>query len=404
VRVAVRLVLMCAPLLPLAASLPAQPPISLDEARNRGLVIFQQSAVTGMVLVVVRGREAMIETYGETYPGSGQKPDAGSLIRLCSVSKVFTGDLLVRLAVDGKVNLNSPLQRYAPRGKLVPQAIAGEQITLLDLATHTAGLPREVAAYPARIPHFTFPDHSQRWAWLPRQKLIFPPGSSALYSNVGFDLLGDALASASGESYAHLLHKTLLEPLGMWSTTLFPSNGQCARLLRPATDQGLCTETQASGASGGLYSTPADMVKLLQYLLRIPGSPAQPAGALDVYLRPQHLKSMQGLSHAGDATGIGLGWVEIGGPDSPSAIMEKTGRGAGFNTYLALIPQRQTGIFVATTDGRGDAKVDFYHEANSLLANLANVPPLPPKTRAAHAAQTHPKQRRRPAVRRPAQN
>jgi len=40
---------MCAPLLPLAASLPAQPPISLDEARNRGLVIFQQSAVTGMV-------------------------------------------------------------------------------------------------------------------------------------------------------------------------------------------------------------------------------------------------------------------------------------------------------------------------------------------------------------------
>ncbi|MGA2538691.1 MAG: D-alanyl-D-alanine-carboxypeptidase/endopeptidase AmpH [Terracidiphilus sp.] len=393
-RVVARQVLISAPLLTLATSLYAQQPLPLDEARSRGLVLFQQSAVTGMVLVVVRGREAMIESYGETYPGSGQKPDANSLIRLCSVTKVFAGDLLVRLAAEGKVKLNDPLQRYAPTGKVVPQAMSGEQITLLALATHTAGLPREVAAYPANTPHFTFPDFAARWAWLPRQKLIFPPGTAALYSNVGFDLLGDALASASAKSYAHLLHTTLLEPLGMWDTTLFPSNSQCARLLRPTSDQGLCTETQASGASGGLYSTDADMVKLLQYLLRIPTSPIQPAGALDLYLRPQQLKSMQGLSHAGDATGIGLGWVQIGAPDSPSAIMEKTGSGAGFTTYLALSPQRQTGIFVAVTDGHGEAQVDLFHESNNLLAALANVSPLPPKVRPTPAPKHHPKRHR----------
>src|ERR1039458_5850125 len=83
---------------------------------------------------------------------------------------------------------------------------------------------------------------------------------------------------------------------------------------------------------------------------------------------PAQLKSVQGLSHAGDPTGIGLGWIQLGDPDSPSALMEKTGGGAGFETYVALSPKRQTGIFLAFTDGKGSAHIDFFHEANKLLA------------------------------------
>jgi D-alanyl-D-alanine-carboxypeptidase/D-alanyl-D-alanine-endopeptidase len=184
-----------------------------------------------------------------------------------------------------------------------------------------------------------------------------------------------------------------LQPLGMWDTTLVPSQEQCGRLLQPTKDQGPCTETLASGASSGVYSTPADMAKLLQYLLRIPGSLAQPAAALSVHLKPEQLKSVQGLSHAGNPTGIGLGWVQLGDPDTPSELMQKTGGGAGFTTYIALSPSRQTGIFLAATWGKGDAKIDFFREANNLLAALANVPPLPPKVRRAPAATRHVKHR-----------
>jgi len=105
-----------------------------------------------------------------------------------------------------------------------------------------------------------------------------------------------------------------------------------------------------------------------------------------VYLKPAQLKTMEGLSHAGDPTGIGLGWVQVGDPAGPSAVMEKTGGGAGFETYIALSPQSQTGVFLAITDGRGGSQIDFYHEANNLLAALANVPPLPPRTHPARAA------------------
>jgi D-alanyl-D-alanine-carboxypeptidase/D-alanyl-D-alanine-endopeptidase len=390
---AAALVLLCAFCLSSVNSLYAQQPISLDEAGQRALSIYQQSALTGMVLVVVRNREVLIKGYGETAPGSGRAPDSTSEIRLCSLSKVFTADLLTQLSADSKVALTDPLQRYAPRGKVVPSGVDGTPITLLDLATHTSSLSREVSSYPRKTPHFTFPDYAFRWTWLPNQKLLAPPGTAAFYSNIGYDLLGDALASASGESYAQLLHQRILQPLNMWDTTLFPSQGQCARLLQPIKDQGPCISTQASGASGGVYSTPTDMVKLLQYLLHIPGSPAQPAAAQTVYLKPAQLKSMQGLSHAGDPTGIGLAWIQLGDPATPSALLEKTGGGAGFTTYIALNPNLHTGVFLAATWGKGDAQVDFFHEANDLLAALANVPPLPPKVHHPRPARHHPKSR-----------
>jgi D-alanyl-D-alanine-carboxypeptidase/D-alanyl-D-alanine-endopeptidase len=125
---------------------------------------------------------------------------------------------------------------------------------------------------------------------------------------------------------------------------------------------------------------------VIQHLLGVSGANAPAAKQIPIYLKPAQLKSVQGLNHAGDPTGIGLGWVQLGDPDSPSALIAKTGGGAGFETYIALNPKRQTGIFLAVTDGKGHAQIDFFHEANNLLAALANVPPLPPKTHPAPAA------------------
>jgi D-alanyl-D-alanine-carboxypeptidase/D-alanyl-D-alanine-endopeptidase len=359
-----------------------------------------------MVLVVVRNHDVMIKGYGETFPGSGRSPDSNSIVRLCSVSKILTTDLLLKLVDDGTVKLTDPLQRYAPPGKLVPTETeqpdphSATEITLRSLATHTAGLTREISSYPRKTPHFTFPDFNQRWDWLPAQKLISPPDSAALYSNVGFDLLGDALAAASGKSYAALLHDRLLRPLRMWNTTLFPSVDQCNRLLLGSGDQGPCTSTEESGASGGVYSTPADMAKYIQYLLHLSGPSMPSPPNLAVYLDPAQLKSVYGLDHAGKPSGIGLAWIQIGDPTTPSVVLEKTGGGAGFTTYIALSPSRQTGVFLAVTQGKGKQQIDFYHESNNLLAALANIPPLPHRVHRTPPARKHPKRPSQPAPRR----
>jgi serine-type D-Ala-D-Ala carboxypeptidase/endopeptidase len=339
--------------------------------------LFRRSGSTGMVVVVVRGSETWMQSYGQTYPGSHQKPNAESLVRLCSLSKIMTTDLLVKLVADGRVSLSDPLQKFAPHDVTVPartvRGLSGPPITLRDLATHTSGLPREIA-YPAGdAGHFTFPDYSFRWQWLPGYRLRFVPGTAAHYSNIGFDLLADALSAAAGKPYTQLFADRTAKPLGLRDTTLSPTPGECARLLIGAKSEGPCSDTTAAAGSGGMYSTANDMTRWLQYLLDLPGVPVhQDPSATATYIQASQLRWTQGLGRAGVPTGIGLGWVHINQPDDSAMIIEKTGGGAGFTTYIALNPGQHIGIFVAATEGRHEG-ANIFRESNDLLVYLAGI-------------------------------
>jgi D-alanyl-D-alanine-carboxypeptidase/D-alanyl-D-alanine-endopeptidase len=331
-----------------------------------------------MVLVVVRDDEVFFRGYGETAPNSHQLPTQNSLLRLCSLTKIFTTDVLTKLVADKTVRFDDPLQRYAPPRTVVP--MRARPITLADLATHTSGLPRELGNGPASNAHFTFPDYRTRWRWLPNQRLRSTPGTAALYSNIAFDFLSDALQSAAHKPYAALLAERTLNPLHMRNTTFFPNPEQCSQLLISARDEGPCAVTEATAGSSGLYSTPADMAIWLKYLLRTggPGAPSQDQAAQAVYILPSSLVSQRGLDHAGEPTGVGLGWIHILPTDSPSHIVEKTGGGAGFETYIAINHSRRTAIFLAVTDGSIDTHLNLFNAANKLLLAVAGLPPLPP--------------------------
>jgi D-alanyl-D-alanine-carboxypeptidase/D-alanyl-D-alanine-endopeptidase len=302
------------------------------------------------------------------------------MIRLCSLTKIFTSDLLAKLAADGTVHLDDPLKKFAPQAAVVPEK--GAPITLEDLATHTAGLEREIGTAPRHTPHFTFPDYETRWHWLANAQLKFTPGTQAYYSNVGFDLLSDALADATSTPYATLLQSRTLKPLGMWETSYYPNPSQCERLMTGAHDEGPCTITASTQGSSGLYSTPADMEKFLSYLVGagVPGLPAQADAARGVYLLPSSLNGQYGLDHAGRPTGIGLGWMHLGAVNDVSHLIQKTGGGAGFTTYIAIHPASHTALFVAMTEGPPHAWTpgfNIFKASNDGLLALAGLPPLP---------------------------
>lgn len=238
------------------------------------LGMFQGSGAPGMVVALVRGSESLVGGLGETAKGNGQEPTGRSVFRLGSISKVMTGELLAALTVEGKLRLSEPLQRFAPQGKTAP-TLDGRAITLLDLATHSAGLPRD------RQMSLTWPTQRARWDYIGSADLLWPPRTIAAYSNIGFQLLGDAMATAAGESYSAILQKHLTGPLGMTDTTVQPSAEQCARLMTGSglTGPASCVDTSASAASGGIYSTGDDMVKWLRHL--VTGSDASaPAGLI----------------------------------------------------------------------------------------------------------------------------
>jgi D-alanyl-D-alanine-carboxypeptidase/D-alanyl-D-alanine-endopeptidase len=381
------------------SSLGAQTPLDLRQADPLGAELFAASSSTGMVMVVVRGKagsepETFFHGYGESFPGSGQRPTADAVIRICSLTKIFTTDLLTKLAADRSVQLSDPLQLFAAPHVIVPSR-PGHVITLEALGTHTSGLLREVGTAPRDTPHFTFPDYNYRWHWLGAKDpkhLKFAPGTEALYSNVGFDLLGDALSKATHLPYATLLAQRTTGPLAMHETGYTPNTGECARLLRGTHEEGPCTDTQNTAGSSGLYSTSIDMTKWLKYLLGI-GTTTQLPAAQAVYLQPSTLHNQTGLDHAGAPTGIGLGWMHV--LTGPSEIVGKTGGGAGFTTYIAINHATNTALFVAFTDGPSNNHFNVFKGANSLLLMLSGLPPLPPEPiPPARPAHRHPRRRR----------
>ena len=398
-RFAFSLTLLAASLAPALAQTTSSPAVrdlpDLQSAGALGADLFQGSGATGMVLVVVRDHQVFFQGYGETAPGSHQLPGPDSLLRLCSLTKIFTTDLMVKLAKDQTIRLDDPLQRFAPPHAVVPRRI--QSITLADLATHTSGLPREIGNAPRGTPHFTYPDYATRWRWLASQHLHSTPGTAALYSNVAFDLLGDALQNAAHKPYAALLAERTMKPLNMRQTTFFPSPVQCAHLLQGVYDEGSCTSTGNTAGSSGLYSTAADMTLWLKYLLGNggPGSPAQDPAAQADYIPASKLVREQGLDHAGVPTSIGLGWMHLLPTNAPSHIVEKTGGGAGFATYIAISPSRHVALFLAATNGPTGGHVNLFKTANSVLLTLAGLPLLPPEPPKATVTASH---RRRSAV------
>ncbi len=196
---------------------------------------------------------------------------------------------------------------------------------------------------------------------------------------MGFDLLGDALSSAAHKPYEALLRERTTGPLGMRDTTFSPTQAQCARLLLGfhaprANEPPVCTDTVASAGSSGLYSTANDMARWLEYLLGTSEIKQNPV-AQAVYLLPPDLVSVKGLDHAGEPAGIGLGWMVLDAPETATRIVEKTGGGAGFTTYVALDQARHTDVFLALTEG-GPSRINPFRETNNLLLALGGLPPM----------------------------
>src|ERR1700733_13535551 len=135
--------LLMLPLIPARAQTnPTAPLPDIQSAGDLGADLFVQSGSTGMVLVVVRDSQVFFRGYGETAPNSHQLPTQDSLLRLCSLTKIFTTDVLTKLVAAKTVRLDDPLQHFAPPRTAVPKR--AQPMTLGDLATHTSGLPREV--------------------------------------------------------------------------------------------------------------------------------------------------------------------------------------------------------------------------------------------------------------------
>ncbi|WP_171166116.1 serine hydrolase domain-containing protein [Streptomyces sp. I05A-00742] len=215
----------------------------------------------------------------------GHDPDA--FVEIGSLTKVLTGTLMTRLAADGVLDMDDPVEKWlgATGGNG-----EGTGITLRHLAEHTSGLPRLPPGLTSRTdPYRAFTDEALR-ALLPRlgDLVTTAPGEQETYSNFGYAVLGAALVAADGRPYADALRERVLIPLGVADdVTPHPPAGRrklipkglFGRPSKPWTMDG------AILPAGGLWATPRAAARVLTGLVldRTLGEPApswQRAGEL----------------------------------------------------------------------------------------------------------------------------
>jgi D-alanyl-D-alanine-carboxypeptidase/D-alanyl-D-alanine-endopeptidase len=342
--------LVLAALLTVPSPLRAASPLLEEAVGLAGVAMFLESGATGMVLGVVHGGDDMVVGFGETAKGSGREPDGKSLLRIGSISKALAGELLGALAAEGVLSLTEPLQKHAPDGARVPDR-DGRPITLLDLATHAAALPRELPLpSPSGAAPFAWPTTADRYAWLAQYRLPWAPGSAAAYSNVGFDLLGAALAKAAGKPYADLLRERIT-----------------------GAEAAPCVDTATIAGSGGIYSTADDMVLWLRHNLARADPAVWPVLALThaAYLRRQNLTAAIGFDEAGPMDAIALAWLIEAADGHRPMILQKSGGLAGFMSYIAFAPGRDVGAFVSVNRIDFAMFTDLTEGVNELIAMLA---------------------------------
>lgn len=314
--------------------------------------VDKQHRGTGMVLSVLRPSGVTTLSYGETATTCGTKMDGATVFQVASLTKIFTSLLLADAAAAQAVHLDDPLASILSEGIVVP-SFGGRGITLTDLATHTAGLPLRpvnlavAADAPNKYAGYT---SKQLFEGLRDYQLTRKPGSQFEYSNVGFALLGQSLATRLGAPYADLLRDRITGPLRMLDTTVgLPVDPKCRAQphdidLKPVAE----TSDGALNPAGGLYSTANDLIQLLELFVSAKG-PAR---------LPEAARMMLSVDRPGEnlTTRMAMGWRRT--VSNGETYYWSNGSGDGSRAFMGFNPRRGVAV-VALINASGKGVDDF---------------------------------------------
>ncbi len=303
----------------------------------------------GLVVGVLGPHYRSVIAFGHRSERDLRPLDGDTAFEIGSITKVFTALLLADMVQRGEVALADPVAKYLPTGMELPEP-SGRSITLLDLVTHTAGLPF-MTGEPAT---FTDPDAVKTWAAslhevLARIEIPRRIGVDWEYSNIGYWLLGEALSFRAGISYEKLLRAQVLNPLRLKSTALTLSPWLEAKLavghdasLRPAVAISDVPMFAVMPAAGSLVSTANDLLMFLALAMGFKRSPLAPTmAAMLGSRRPTQEPSVEQA----------LGWLVMSKGDD--RLIYHDGGTFGFASSVAWDPKKQVGV-VALSNLVGD--------------------------------------------------
>ncbi|HEV8490916.1 MAG TPA: serine hydrolase, partial [Candidatus Angelobacter sp.] len=248
-----------------------------------------QRQSVGMVVGIVGPNGRRIVSYGALNQGDKRPLDGNTEFEIGSNTKVFTSLILADMAQRGEVSLNDPVARFLPSNVKMPTR-NGKQITLIDLSTHTSGLPRMPDNLSPTGPEDPNRDYTvdQLYQFLDSYSLPRDIGTQFQYSNLGAELLGHALSLRAGVDYESLVRQRISGPLGMKDTAVNLSPDMAARMAigHDAALQAVKNwEQPALPGAGALHSTANDLLTFLSAELELGNSPLKKSMATQLSIR-----------------------------------------------------------------------------------------------------------------------
>ena len=217
----------------------------------------------------------------------------------CSQTKGFCGVTAAKLVEEGKLDLDDPVSNYLPEfGELWVLTDQAEDTKVLKKAqnvltvrmclNHTGGFPFEISAKRADVRGGGWSGGAplrQTASIAAASPIMFEPGTREQYSNTGMDIAAAVVAEITGMKWEEYLKQEVLDPLGMTSSTFWPTDEQLATQIemyqylegKPAmyvsengNQQRPYNDSHVFASAGaGLWTTARDQVKFYKMLMNL---------------------------------------------------------------------------------------------------------------------------------------
>ncbi|MET0649291.1 MAG: serine hydrolase domain-containing protein [Pyrinomonadaceae bacterium] len=356
------------------------PPTAGARADDIGVVVdraarkyMSDARAVGLSVGVLKDGRTYTFNYGEVEKGKRQLPTQHTIYEVGSITKTFTGVLLARAVVEGKVKLEDDVRKYLD-GEYPDLEFEGQPVRLVHLINHTSQLP---FVLPDRPELFKDPNpyelpkilteierkytREDFYRDLRKVRLDKAPGSKFKYSNAAAQLLGYVLERVYRTTYERLLGTKITNHLKMRETKISLSAAETKRLARGHYENGSVAlpGTPQSQAAGGLRSTVADMLKYVRFHLN----------ERDEVVALSHRPTWGDIKYYAS----GLNWqmnMTAGG----RRRLWQSGGTFGFASHCAVFPELGLGIVLMSNESDHDTQSRLDTLAKEVLEGLGEKP------------------------------
>lgn len=344
----------------------------IDEFESQLKKDLKDDNISGSISAAIVKKNKIIwsKAFGASNINGNVLADTNTIYRAGSIAKSLTAFLMMQLVQEGAIELDNPIEMYFPEIREIEGYSDSTKITFRQLASHISGLIRE--------PKLEKADSGPIKEWenkviqsISKTSFENKPGEKFSYSNIGYGILGVALARAANEPFIKMIEEKIFKPLNMDNSYFVVPKHRLDNLAQgigggPFGDEeldmnGPQEEHRGRGykvPNGGIYSTPTDLGKFLMCNM----------GNTNI-LKKKYLEMMH-TNQTSEKTyhKYGLGFQLY--QDNRIAIVEHSGGVLGYSAYFGFEKEHEHGVIIMRNYNWGTTNWDL--DPKILLWRLAD--------------------------------